>query len=1249
MVDKNDIRSEKELSVEEAALKGLRASYEDTYGFHDEDVNYAFKSQKGLTREIVRQISEMKNEPGWMMEMRLKAYDIFKSKPMPTWGADLSAIDFDDIYYYVRATDQKGRTWEEVPDEIKRTFDRLGIPEAEQKYLQGVSAQYDSESVYHNIRKDLEAKGVIFLDMDSGLAQHPDLVREYFGTIIPSSDNKFAALNTAVWSGGSFIYVPPGVHVEMPLQAYFRINTQNMGQFERTLIIVDEGAYVHYVEGCLPAGELVSTGDKWVNIESVAPGDTVMDSDGNQAIVKSVRVRPFKGDMLTIRPISQANAFQVTPEHPVMAVKRRDIAVKRQSRNNWRIEVNTEKLIAALPQFVPAGELEIGDFMVFPISKVTSEHPRYTPEIMRLLGYYLAEGSAYIHNKLNQPVVSFTFNENEREYIDEVKTLIHAFTGKNAMEISQASRHGIEVRVYSRELMDLCVNECGKGAAEKRLSKTVMELPVDLQAHLLETYFNGDGSVYTKRKHLMLRASTASQQLAWQLQELLARQGHYATIAIRKGGKDVIQGREITRRDQYILYYSPDNQQSEVRLANGYFLVPIKEISRTPYDGPVFNFELTTAPNAYVTRGFAVHNCTAPIYSSDSLHSAVVEIIIKENGRCRYTTIQNWSNNVYNLVTKRAVAHKNAAMEWVDGNLGCLAEGSTVTTPDGIKTIESLEAGDRVLSYDEHSGELCFRTVVAKRFSGYQPVHTVSVGERKLKVTANHPFYSYIYDGQKPKKLGRYRLAYVRADHLKKAIIPRRSINYGKPHRLEVPCLVTEFESLNQYSDNLTMTRSRQSRMKVDEYTTDDIMWLFGYWVGDGNIEIAEAKTEGVVRFAKVGFSTPREDRARERLVSTMTALIDAEPTERPDGHHLAWNSKELAEFFQANGFEGKAQTKRVPAWVWSLPESQRLTFIAGYIDADGTVTEGRFGLKSANRGLLEDIASLLVTLGITSRLYTEFDEPRQVTILGIPAIAHGAYRLAFALDERLLRHVSPALQAKALRQNRRMKIQRHTVGRSNIELSDDVEIVSVEVSEPTTEDVPTWDIEVEGTGNFVSQGFIVHNSKITMKYPAVVLAGEGAHGEVLSIAFAGKGQHQDAGGKITHLAPNTSSQIISKSISKDGGRASYRGLLKIVKGADNVKSNVVCDALLLDAESRSDTYPYIECDAQNVTMGHEASVSKIGEDQLFYLMSRGLSEDEANAMIVNGFIEPLVKELPMEYALELNRLIQIQLEGSIG
>src|SRR5215216_4497998 len=249
MVD-NLIQSEKQLSAEESQLSGVRGSYEEKYGFHDSETEYAFKSQKGLNAEIVRQISQMKNEPQWMTDYRLKAYEIFLSKPMPTWGADLSGIDFDDIYYFVRASDRQGANWDDVPADIKNTFDRLGFPEAEQKYLQGVTAQYESEVVYHSIRKDLEAKGVIFTDMDSALRDHPDLVKEYFGTVIPSSDNKFAALNTSVWSGGSFIYVPKGVKVEMPLQAYFRINTKNMGQFERTLIIVDEGAYVHYVEGC---------------------------------------------------------------------------------------------------------------------------------------------------------------------------------------------------------------------------------------------------------------------------------------------------------------------------------------------------------------------------------------------------------------------------------------------------------------------------------------------------------------------------------------------------------------------------------------------------------------------------------------------------------------------------------------------------------------------------------------------------------------------------------------------------------------------------------------------------------------------------------------------------------------------------------------------------------------------------------------------------------------------------------------
>ncbi|TKK84158.1 Fe-S cluster assembly protein SufB [Herbidospora galbida] len=454
------------------------------FGWSDPDAAGAV-ARRGLNEDVVRNISALKNEPEWMLDLRLKGLRLFGKKPMPTWGSDLTGIDFDNIKYFVRSTEKQAASWDDLPADIKNTYDKLGIPEAEkQRLIAGVAAQYESEVVYHKIREDLEEKGVIFVDTDTGLREHEELFKEYFGSVIPVGDNKFAALNTATWSGGSFIYVPPNVNVEIPLQAYFRINTENMGQFERTLIIVDENSYVHYVEGC-----------------------------------------------------------------------------------------------------------------------------------------------------------------------------------------------------------------------------------------------------------------------------------------------------------------------------------------------------------------------TAPIYSSDSLHSAVVEIVVKKGARCRYTTIQNWSNNVYNLVTKRAVAYEGATMEWIDGNIG----------------------------------------------------------------------------------------------------------------------------------------------------------------------------------------------------------------------------------------------------------------------------------------------------------------------------------------------------------------------------------------------------------------------SKVTMKYPAVYLMGEHAKGETLSIAFAGEGQHQDAGAKMVHLAPNTSSTIISKSVARGGGRTSYRGLVQIEEGAAGSASTVKCDALLVDQISRSDTYPYVDVREDDVSMGHEATVSKVSEDQLFYLMSRGLNEDEAMAMIVRGFVEPIARELPMEYALELNRLIELQMEGAVG
>ncbi|MFO7679505.1 MAG: Fe-S cluster assembly protein SufB, partial [Chloroflexota bacterium] len=239
---------ERELTEEEIVAE-VNQDYATKYGFSDVE-DYIYKAERGLTEDVIRLMSLKKGEPEWMLDIRLKSYKHFLERPMPGWGADLSDIDFENIYYYIKPSERDGDSWEDVPSYIKDTFNKLGIPEAEQKFLSGVAAQYESEVVYHNIKKELEDKGVIFLGMDDGLQKYPELVKEYFGTIIPYNDNKFAALNTAVWSGGSFIYVPPGVSVEMPLQAYFRINAKNAGQFERTLIIVDEGAYVHYVEGC---------------------------------------------------------------------------------------------------------------------------------------------------------------------------------------------------------------------------------------------------------------------------------------------------------------------------------------------------------------------------------------------------------------------------------------------------------------------------------------------------------------------------------------------------------------------------------------------------------------------------------------------------------------------------------------------------------------------------------------------------------------------------------------------------------------------------------------------------------------------------------------------------------------------------------------------------------------------------------------------------------------------------------------
>lgn len=843
------------------------------YGFSKPE-NYVFKLKRGLDRGVVEEISYMKKEPEWMREKRLLAHDIFWKKTMPTWGADLSTINFDNIFYYIKPTDNQKKSWSDLPKDIKDTYDAIGIPEAEKKFLAGVTAQYESEAVYHSFQKRWEDKGVIFTDMDTGLRKYPDIVKSYFGRSIPAADNKFAALNSAVWSGGSFIYVPPGVSVDIPLQAYFRINAANMGQFERTLIIVDEGAYVHYVEGCFISGARVRTENGEKLIEDIEVGDKVLTHKGRYRSVYRTMKRSYKGKIFTIKYWGDSGStLRVTEEHPLFVCKR-------QTKEYRNLSFQSE--------WLRTDQVKVGDYLAYPIMKKETEKEiietetietvpvnvdkpfiynyqpnvdlqipfgmgrhksqkrlslSLDPDFYRLVGYYLAEGHVD-----NDHYLTFTFNVQEKDFLEDVKELLKRYFDKEVI-VGKERNKGITLTLCSTLAARFIRREFGSTNKTKHIPNWILESPQAHLGELIKGLWRGDGS-YDRRLHLF-RYSSVTRSLVYGFRDALLKMGIKASVNSQKRllpkqvMNNVIVSRTSNRLFSKIVDKNVPNGRKEgspFYLDENYIYLPIKSIGVEDLETEVYNFSVEE-DESYVAEGVVSHNCTAPVYSTDSLHAAVVEIFVKKSARCRYTTIQNWSNNVYNLVTKRAFVEEDGIMEWVDGNLG----------------------------------------------------------------------------------------------------------------------------------------------------------------------------------------------------------------------------------------------------------------------------------------------------------------------------------------------------------------------------------------------------------------------SKITMKYPSCYLVGRGARGEILSLALANSGQHQDAGGKLVFLAPDTSGEIISKSVSVGTGRTSYRGLVKIIKNAQRVKCNVRCDALIIDEASRSDTYPTMQVSEPNVNIGHEASVSRIGEEQLFYLMSRGMTEMEATSLIVNGFIEPIVKEIPFEYAVELNRLINLSMEGSVG
>lgn len=1207
-------------------------SYE--HGFSYSTDSYAHIIKPGLNENVVKEISAIKNEPEWMLKLRLEAYKVFVAKPTPAWGGDLSKINYDEIRYYLRPADQAGKTWDEVPKEVKETFDKLGIPKAEREVLAGVKAQYDSEVVYGSLQNIWAKDGVIFLSMDEGLQQYPELVKEYFSKVIPFGDNKFSALNTATWSGGSFVYIPKGVHVKMPLQTYFRINAPNAGQFERTLIIVDEGASVHYIEGCFTAGTQIVTDQGLVAIEDITTESKVFTHTGTYKSVYHTQVRPYSGKLYSVTVTGQSSeVIEATEEHPFLVVKRK---YKNDRNKKWD------------KKWLPVKDLRKGDYVCTPIDQTTVSQDEIKYEVpvgngrhgwkletlilpcnghlFKLIGYYLAEGSISAGSYLN-----FSFNSSEREYIEEVKKLLFSVFGETKIrEIHHEKNNGTNVVVSSVKMCRF-FEQFGTHSSSKQISDWVMQEASEKQRSLIEAWFYGDGNYYSKVvKHglkEMFRISTTSKTLALQGRMLLARLGIASSFNIQtKRGGNRLPMHNLVIGGEYMLPFGRIVKQpiqpkvwnkkraTYYHVDEKYFYAPIRKIESKQVDNiDVYNFSVTD-DESYVAGGVAVHNCTAPSFSTGSLHAAVVEIYVKQGARCQYTTVQNWYKNVYNLVTKRAHVEAEGEMVWTDFNMGCLTKNAKLFVKEkGVIPINEVKTGDLVWSTDLNKLEPVLSKVLATKDMGIKKTYRLTTENgRVIEATGNHPFLALSNHGF---KLGHTTLQWRKLEEI--SVGEKVAIVKGLPDLGKLKKFDFEFNKKQKSNKNM-------QNPTIPAESSDDLLWLLGLYIGDGYCEKGQ---NGV--WSRTYFAVPPEKKARVKLEKILSELFSVRIKSK--GICATVSSVVFTNFIQEIGMGGIARTKTIPDWIFDLPRTQQLAFIQGYLDSDGYVraSKEKNGVKygqlifaSVNKTLLEDMKLLMIQTGLNPLNISTYSKFR-------------------TLYKNEWKNYTTHFLSLNLRDNWEKILEKKNT-------DSQIEFVKVKSIEELGEQ-RVYDLEIEETSNFIANGLVVHNSKLTMKYPGFVLAGRGAKGEALSMAMAGAGQHQDTGSKAIHLAPHTSSTIVAKSISKSGGRTSYRGLINVGPNAHHSKNTVICDALLLDGLSRSDTYPIDKIYNKQVEIQHEATVSKIGDDQLFYLMSRGVSEEQARKLIVNGFIDDLVRKLPLEYAVEMNRLIDHEMEGSIG
>jgi Fe-S cluster assembly protein SufB len=635
----------------------------------------------GLNEDVVRLISRKKGEPAFLTEWRLRALRHWFTMKEPHWAhVRFAPIDYQAISYYSAPRTKKDgpKSLAEVDPKLLETYEKLGVPLHERARLAGVAvdAVFDSVSVATTFKERLAAAGVVFAPFSEAVRSHPELIEQYLGSVVPYTDNFFATLNSAVFSDGSFVYVPKGVRCPMELSTYFRINALNTGQFERTLIIADDGAYVSYLEGCLPAWEEVSYGDEMRCVRDVALHDVVLNDRGEEAEVAKIMRRAYRGDMIEITPRSAANRFHVTPEHPVLAIRRERVRSSLRAGGRWP-DINQKLLNEAEPEFVPAGQLVPGDLLVFPINKVERDDPSLSDDFLKLLGYYIAEGCVTKFNGYD--AVEWSLGDHEPDVADEISALVERLVGKRPSRTHDRKRHGVYLVVYSSELCASLEEHGGRYAHGKRFSKAVMDLPARRQKLAVDSYYRGDGSVGRYGPVAMIRCGTVSRTLAFQLQEMLARRGIFGYMGIREAFDERMKdGRIIHHSRMYTLYYSEKTRGRRAIRRYDYFLVPVRKIRREPYDGFVYNFETACEPHSYLVKGFAVHNCTAPMRDENQLHAAVVELIALDDANIKYSTVQNWypgdaqgRGGIYNFVTKRGECRgRNAHISWTQVETG---------------------------------------------------------------------------------------------------------------------------------------------------------------------------------------------------------------------------------------------------------------------------------------------------------------------------------------------------------------------------------------------------------------------------------------------------------------------------------------------------------------------------------------------------------------------------------------------------